>query len=168
MQRYPIQNPYDEKVLARMLTQVAMADGILADEEQDFISGFIGQKYTINQLRQLPKLIQSEFDQVSNHNIKKNLFMLAWTMALTDEDFAAEEKELLMQFAGALRLQSSEVKECRNMARAYILTNIIDGLYSTQGFSANSRARIVQLGSQMGISEADSLAIEAEYQRTHS
>ena len=75
-----------------MLVEIAMADGILAQEEEDFLSEFLDPNLgSIQQLSQRPKLTQQEFNSVSQGDVRKTMFMLSWTLALADEDFAQEE-----------------------------------------------------------------------------
>ena len=70
-----------------------------------------------------------------------------------------------MRFAGQLRISSQQVKEARNAARAYVLDQLLETMFSWGGHGNYSRQKLFDLASKLGISQQDALEIEAQFQR---
>ena len=162
----PITHSYDQKILSRMLVEVAMADGILAQEESDFLMEFLDPTLgSVQELSTRPRLTQQELDAVSKGGVRNTMFMLSWTLALADEDFAPQEKEVLMRFASQLKLQSKTVKEMRNAARGYVIDQALEAMFSWVGHDQYSRQQLFTLADKLGMSQQEALEAEAQFQR---
>ena len=100
LQRAPITHPYDKGILSRMLVQVAVSDGNLSTEEEDWLASFLDpQQGSVSNIAQRPPLSQAEVSQTSAGAVRETMLMIAWMVALCDEEFADQEKAMLQQFS---------------------------------------------------------------------
>jgi len=120
---YPLSNRFDKEVLARMMVEVASADGRMDDAEKDFIDSFLSKEIgTVDSLIHRDPLSDMECEETSV-TAKKTIYMLAWVVALVDYDISTEEKEKLYSFAKKLGLNDVETREMIKTSKYYILEN---------------------------------------------
>jgi tellurite resistance protein len=166
LQQAPIQHSYDRMVLARMLVQMAMADGHLAPEEEQWLIEFLDPSLgSIESLRTRPPLSAPEFSQVSSGPSRESMLMVVWTLAIADEDFAAQEQQLLQNFAQQLGLSSDSIQKIRNAAQYYILSQALESMFGWGGHDQYARQKLFELASKIGISQQEALMAEARFQR---
>ena len=162
----PVQHKYDQKVLARMLVEVAMADGILAQEESDWLREFLHPNLgSIETISRSPKLTRQEFNTVSKGPVRQTMFMLSWTLALADEDFDQAEKDLLVNFASQLGLSSQQIQASCHAARGYIVDQALENMFSWGGHDPYTRQKLFDLAKNIGMSQEEALTAEAQFQR---
>ena len=165
-QQHPVSHPYDLQILARMLVEVAMADGILAPEEKEWLTSLLDPRLgTIDSIARNPKLTAAELSQTSVGGVRETMLMVAWTLALCDEDFAEEERALLMEFVTGLQLSSQQVGTIQYNAQSYILEQAMEYMYSNNGGDAFARQSILQMATKLGMTQRQALEIEAKTQR---
>ena len=88
LHNHPVQNGYDQQLLARMLVSVAMADGSLAMEEMRFFENTIPANIgTVAGLSNMPPLTAAELGSISDMGVKRTMLMLCWMLAYCDEEF---------------------------------------------------------------------------------
>ena len=162
----PVQHRYDQKILARMLVEIAMADGVLAQEESDWLREFLHPSLgSIETISRSPKLTRQEFDTVSRGPVRQTMFMLAWTLALADEEFDQSEKDLLMRFASQLGLPSQQVQSACHAARGYIVDQVLENMFSWGGHDPYARQKLFNLAQKIGMTQEEALTAEAQFQR---
>jgi hypothetical protein len=72
----------------------------LAQEERDFLANFVPSDFgSIEQLAAQPPLSPVELEETSSGATRESMLMLAWTVALTDEELDANEEAILQRFA---------------------------------------------------------------------
>lgn len=169
-QQHPIVHPYDAQVLSRMLVQVSMADGHLAQAEREWLSLVLNPEHgTIDDALRHPNLSAAELGNTSQGGVRTTLLMFAWAVALCDEDLDHTEEQLLNSMASGLRLSTSEAQEAKLLAQTYILDNAIQYIYgSSQNAGSFARQQVLSLATKIGLSESQALDIEAKAKRRMS
>ena len=167
LQQAPIVHNYDKMILARMLVQMAMADGTISSEEETFLIGFLDPNLgSIESLRNRPPISGPEFSQVSQGSVRESMLLLVWTLALCDEDFAAQEQQLLQSFAQQLGLSSASIQKVRGAAHDYILSQALESMFGWGGnHDQYARQVLFELAQKIGVSQQEALMAEARFQR---
>ena len=166
LQQHPIAHQYDRMVLARMLVQMAMADGVLAPEESQFLQEFLDPNLgSLQSLSSRPPLSGAEFSQVSQGGVRESMLMLVWTLAITDEDFDPKEAQLLQSFAQQLRLTQNSIQKVRTSAQDFILCQALETMFAWGGQDQYARQKLLELASKIGVSQQEALMAEARFQR---
>ena len=165
---HPIQHSYDQKILARMLVEVALSDGVLSTEEHDWLTEFLGIQTSIESLKESPKVSSAELQQISQGGIRQSILMIVWTLALTDELFAEQEENLLRHYASGMSLSPLQIGNARQAAQIYILDQAMERIFTWGGHDTYSRQQLIVLAEKIGMSQQQAMLAEAKFQRRQS
>ena len=161
----PVSNAYDRSIMARMLVEIAGADGHIAEEERGFLMEFLDSDLgDVESLSSRPQLTSAELDETSRGAPRDTMLMLAWVLAISDEDFDAAEQERLDQFADSLGVRGSRKNEVRKMAQGYILDQALDRIFSWGGHDEHGRKELMALADRIGMERRDAAGAEARFQ----
>ncbi len=121
----PIKNRYDKEVLARLLVEVANADGTISAEEKAFMQDFLPSEFgSIDALLRKDPLSPVECSEV-DYEVRKTIYMLAWINALVDYDLDREEKSMLLEFAQLFGFNDADTRETIRIAKYYLVENAL-------------------------------------------
>lgn len=163
---HPVSHNYDRTVLARMLVEVARADGRLSNEENTWLTDFIAPDLgSVRELAARPPLSAAELGETSQGPLRQTLLMVSWTLALADERFAESEQQRLQGFAQGLRLNSSQVQAARTAAQGYVLDQVLERMFTWGGHDNTARQQLMDLAGQLGMTQQEAQVAEARYQR---
>jgi len=163
---HPLTHGYDRTVLARMLIEIARADGRLSGDESSWLNELIGPDVgSIADLSSRPPLSDAELNEASRGDARVTLLMLAWTMAIVDENFDSSEKQVLQGFARGLKLSNAQIKAARDHAQGYILDQALERMFTWGGHDAHARSELFALAQRLGMSQQEAQVAEARYQR---
>jgi tellurite resistance protein len=151
--RNPVSNNFEKDVLARMLVEVAKADGGISNDEEEFLKEFIPN---YDQITSKPLLNPIECEEVGR-NSKMTIFTTAWVIALVDLEINPLEIAKLDQFADWFGLSDKNYDEAVRMAKSYILEQ------SLSPSSSNEDA--ITAGKLLELSDEDSLRIFIRYKK---
>lgn len=122
----PIVDPHDQSVFARMLAELANADGHIAPEEQAFFSSVIPPGgASLQELLAGDPVSRIECEMVTE-GVKETIYMFAWAISLSDMDIDPIEKELLMEYADTFGFPDYRRDELVQNAKFHILEQAID------------------------------------------
>jgi tellurite resistance protein len=154
----PVSAPYDRGVLARMLTEIACADGQLAQDERGFLSSFISPEMgTVDQLAQYPRLSPAELGETTQGPGRETMLMLAWALAFTDEDLSPQEAARLGEFAHQLGVAPERAEALKQYAQVYLVDQALMSAYPGGQRDPNAHAHAMSLAARLGL---DSTAAE--------
>lgn len=163
---HPLTHGYDRTILARMLVEIARADGRLSADESSWLNEFIGPDLgSVNDLANRPPVSAAELGEVTRGDTRITLMMLAWTMAIVDEHFDRSEQTLLQQFSQGLQLSNAQIRAARDYAQGYILDQALERMFTWGGHDAHSRNELFALAERLGMSQQEAQVAEARYQR---
>jgi tellurite resistance protein len=162
----PLETNYDKQVLARMLVEVAQADGTLAPAEKDFMNEFLSPDVgSLDSLMERPPLTAAELANTSRGNVRGTLLMLTWVLALSDESFDPAEAERLKAFGQALGLTGAQATAMRQAAQAFLLDQAMERMVTWGGHDAHARKELYALADRLGMSRDEAEHAEAAWQR---
>ena len=122
----PLQNKFEEDLLARMIIQLAGADGVFEEAERSFLSEQLGlTDLSIDELflAEHP-VLAVECEEVAEAS-RPTLFLMAYMAALADNRLDDKEKELLDRYAKMLDLPEEQVSRLASTAKDHILQSIL-------------------------------------------
>ncbi|MCB9233217.1 MAG: hypothetical protein H6581_16290 [Bacteroidia bacterium] len=144
---HPIENTYDRSIFARILAELANADGHLAQEEIDFFNDSIPE--TVGSIEDLVKgdpVSRIECQEVTR-GVNQTIYMCAWIITLIDFDMDPLEQELLMEYGDLFGFTQEVVDELARKAKFYVLENSID--------PDTSRAELFELADKINLNRDD-------------
>lgn len=152
----PPSTRYDRSVTARMLTEIAVADGELGDDERGFLSGFITPDVgTVDALAGSPRLSAAELAETAQGPVRETMLMLAWAVAVTDESLAPEEEARLGELAGGLGIGDARVAELKAHAQTYVLDQALGRAYAGGRRDPEAHAEAMELARRLGIDSTE-------------
>lgn len=165
-QQFPVSHPYDLQILSRMLVEIANSDGRISREEGEWLMNMLDPNHgSIDTILSRPRLTPAELQQTSKGAVRETMLMLVWALALCDEEFAVQEKQLLQNFASSLGLSASQTRAIQKRAQMYILDNAMETMFSWGGHDNFARQNVLGLAQRIGLSQNDALEAEAQFQR---
>lgn len=163
---HPVTHNYDRVTLARMLVEIARADGRLSNDESSWLNEFIGPDLgSVADFTNRPPLSAPELNEVSRGDTRMTLLMVAWAMAIVDESFDNAEMETLKRFAQGMRLPNPQIQAARDAAQGYILDQALERMFTWGGHDAHARNELFALAARLGMSQQEAQVAEARYQR---
>ena len=161
----PVAAAYDQEVSARMLVEVARADGDLQAEESDLLQEFLDpQRHRVAELLDRPDLSSAELAEVSAGPVRRSLLTLAWLVALANDGCDAHEEQRLAQFHEALDVPLDESPTPRHLAEEYLLEATLSQALAT-GDPTTARTALRTLADTLGTDAARVESIEARFHK---
>jgi len=149
IKRNPFTKAYDKKILARMLVEMARADGTIEAAEKEFFNDFLtAETGLLKDLMRAPSISIVECEEVSKE-AKENLFMIVAAVALTDNEFADEEQLKLEEYAQMFEFPDAKYEELLRYAQDYTIETYI------KSKGAMSRDDIYAFADQIGMDRGE-------------
>ncbi|MFK7797352.1 MAG: TerB family tellurite resistance protein [Aureispira sp.] len=121
IRRQPLTKSYDKKILARMLVEMARADGTIEKSEKAFFDDFLtSETGSLRDLMRAPAISVVECEEV-NQEARENVFMIVAAVALTDNEFADEEKQKLEEYSQMFDFRDDKYEELLRYAQDYTI-----------------------------------------------
>jgi tellurite resistance protein len=125
IKRNPLKKAYDKKILARMLVEMARADGKIEAEEKAFFDDFLTEETgSMGELMRAPAISIVEIEEISEEG-RENVFMIVAAVALTDNEFADEEKLKLEEYSQMFDFTEKKHDELLRFAQDYTIEMLI-------------------------------------------
>lgn len=152
---HPITGQWERSVTARMLAEIVAADGKVEDDEREFFADFLVSKETqsLEDLLKKGKLSKLELEECKP-DARATMLMLAYAIAMTDENLAAAEQVRLAEFCKALGVSLDREELLRHWAAEKTVENVLSGCYADGEIDDDERKRIDQLAHNIGVNEA--------------
>jgi hypothetical protein len=149
-----------------MLVEVARADGKLTPTEWRFLGELIpGDTSSVDTNMELPDLSEEELDEASRGASRDTMLMLAWALALTDEDLDPEENQQLLTYAKGLKIPESRAQELRSVAARHLLDDAFQQAYPKGKLEKGLREEAFALGERIGLSRTETEAFEERFKQ---
>jgi uncharacterized membrane protein YebE (DUF533 family) len=155
-----IEQPHDRQVMARMLAEIAVADGHIADEERMLVDAFTGGDLgSIEDILRFPRLGPADLARVSTQ-LRESMLMLAYAVAYADQVLEQSEQDRLIQLAGGFGLHMEQVERASNLAREYVIDQLLDAAWADGQADEQERSRIYGVGYALGLGQQDIYTLE--------
>jgi len=165
----PVSQNYDRGVLARMLVEVAQADGNLAAEEKDFLAGFISSDLgTVDELAGKPRLSPAELAEVSSGPARETMLMIAWALACTDKELAQAEQQRLAAFTEALGVADTRAAELKRYAQRFVIDQAMEGVYPGGVVDEGAKAEVYHFAERIGLDRNEAERVEIRYRKRNN
>lgn len=150
--RAPLTLRYDQGVMARMIIEIARADGQLAQEERAMLTELIPPELgTLQEIAAKPALNPIELDEASQGPTRETMLLFAWAVALTDEELAQAESQRLAEFAQGLGLGQQQADAVKHKAQEFILSKAMERV-SYFGYDDNASREVQGVAQRIGMS----------------
>lgn len=121
IRRSPLTKAYDKKILARMLVEMANADGTIEKEEKAFFDEFLTEETgSLRDLMRAPAISMVECEEVTKE-ARENVFMIVAAVALSDNEFAEEERQKLNEYSQMFDFHPDKEEELLRYAQDYTI-----------------------------------------------
>jgi uncharacterized tellurite resistance protein B-like protein len=166
---HPLTHPYDRQVLARMLVEIARADGKVETEEQTWLTDLLSADQAgLTELARRPPLTASELGATSAGEVRASLLISAWALALVDEHFDEREQTRLQAWSEGLDLRPRQITKIREAAQSFVLDQALERMQNWGGLDAHARDQLYELAARIGMSRKEAEAAEAAFQRRYA
>ncbi|MEM6729988.1 MAG: TerB family tellurite resistance protein [Myxococcota bacterium] len=154
--RAPVENGYDESVTARMLAEVAAADGKLADEERDLLERFVNSDIgTVDDLLDRSALRTPELQEVSVGPVRETMLMMVWALAVIDERLHDSELAILARFARGLEIPPERSDALRGYAAEFAVDRALELAYPAGEKDGLQYASARSLATKLGVTRSE-------------
>lgn len=155
----PLKKSYDKKTLARMLIELARADGQMSDKERKFIDGYLSAETgTLVELMRQPALSAVELEEITKEG-KENAFMVAAALTLVDHELHANEQDRLINYGVLMGLNELKIDELINKAQNYTIETIIRESRNM------TREELYSLADKIGMSPEEAERAQVRYEK---
>ena len=138
LKNHPVSDPFEQEVLARLLVEVAAADGSISEDEKEFLQRMIPANFgTIDEIMVMDPLSDVECEEVSL-KVRETIYMLAWVISLLDMELDVRERDLLMQYGDIFGFDTNTKMKVIMAAKHYALENVITPSVSREELFANA------------------------------
>ncbi len=160
---HPVTERYDLGVMARILTEIARADGDLGDEERSFLIDFLPSDVgTVDQLVGRPPLSGVELSETSAGLHRKTMVMLGWTVAFCDDSLDPTEAQRMQEIALALQLSESDAIEAQQLAQQFVVDQAIETVHAMGG---DAREEAIALATRIGMDPTEAERAEIRFRK---
>jgi uncharacterized tellurite resistance protein B-like protein len=149
---FPVKDAHDQRVLNRVLAEVANADGHISPDEEEFFKSVMPNA-NVRDLLKADPVSQVEAQMVSN-GVKETIYLFSWAICLSDFDPNESEIRILDSLAQTFGISHSRQQELILMAKKHILEQATD--------ADTPRESLFELADQIGLDrdEAERTKIE--------
>lgn len=153
LQAVSFDKSWDKNILARMLAEIAAADGKVDDAEREFFHAFTGgEGMSLDELVAKPRLTAAELGETSA-DARGPMLLLALAVAMSDEDFAADERARIEQFAAGLGVTADALAEGERLAADYVVDQALEAAYADGTIDAAERKKVDQVAARLGVAQ---------------
>ncbi len=104
-----------------MLVEMARADGTIEKEEKAFFDDFLTDETgSLRDLMRAPAISMVECEEVTK-DARENVFMIVAAVALSDNEFAEEERQKLNEFSQMIDFHPDKEEELVRYAQDYTI-----------------------------------------------
>ncbi len=161
-----VEEESDRAVLARMLVEIARADGKVTPTEWAFLGELIpGDITSVDTAMEQPDLSDKELDAVTKGACRDTMLMLTWALALTDEDMDTDETGQLLRFAKGLRIPEDRALELRLYAQLHLLDRSLLRAYPKGKLKTKRYNEAVALAKRIGLTSEQTAEAEVDFKK---
>lgn len=117
LRKAPVRNLFEQDILARLLVEIAMADGQISKEENEFLQSILPKKIgTVQDIRAKDPISKIELEEL-NSDVRDSIYLMAWSMSLVDYDLDAGESQVLFEYGELFGLPDHRIREIAKLAK---------------------------------------------------
>ncbi len=121
IERSPIADRHDKKVFARILADLASADGTIQDEEVSFFQSLVpADAGSIHDIIASDPVSKVDCEMVKD-GVRDTIFMFAWAIVMADYEIHPNEVAMMTKYADMLGMSGNRKAELEQMAKVNML-----------------------------------------------
>jgi hypothetical protein len=121
----PVENGFEQEILARLLVELASADNKITADEREFLAGAVPPRFgTIEDLQGKGSISKIEAEELGK-GVKETIYLLGWAMALADYDVDPAETRKLLTYGELFGIPDHRKEELAMLAKSYCLEQAI-------------------------------------------
>ncbi len=126
MNRAPINNAFEQELMARFLVDIAKADGRIDKEEKDFFGQIIPKRMgNIAAFMNRDPISKIECEELSQQ-VKETIYMVGWVLAAIDFKLDAEEIKSMYEWGDMFGIDSFKKAELAKFAKSYVIESAFE------------------------------------------
>lgn len=167
LRNHPLTDKWHRNLCARMLAEVVAADGKVTHAEREFFKACLSTETgTLDDLLQSGRVSKMELEE-SRPATRATMLMLAYAMAMSDEQLDPREQNILARLAKGLGVALDREEQIRHWACEKVVENMLAGCYADDELDNAERDRIGKLAHGIGINEALVAKIDVRVRKRH-
>lgn len=121
IERNPIADRHDRKVFARILADLASADGIIQEEEVNFFQSLVPvDAGSIHDIIASEPVSKVDCEMVKD-GVRDTIYMFSWAIVMVDYEIHPKEVEMMGRYADMLGISDAKRAELQGFARVHML-----------------------------------------------
>ncbi len=121
IERSPIVDRHDKKVFARILADLASADGVIQDEEVEFFQSIVPvDAGSIHDIIASDPVSKVDCEMVKD-GVRDTIYMFAWAIVMVDYEIHPKEVEMMGKYADMLGMTGTRKAELEQTAKVHML-----------------------------------------------
>lgn len=162
----PIEQAYDKGVMARMLVEIASVDGTVADEEKTLLAELIPAELgSVDQLAARPKLSPVELSECATGASRDTLLMLAWSVALADDELGEAEAKRIDELTQGLEISTNRAAELKHAAQLQVFEAALPSAYPGGKRDEEAWKAVSELATAIGLEATDAERADIRYRK---
>lgn len=126
IERSPIVDRHDKKVFARILADLASADGVIQDEEVEFFQGLVPTDAgSIHDIIASDAVSKVDCEMVKD-GVRDTIYMFSWAIIMADYEIHPMEVEMITKYADMLGVSGGRKTELETFAKVHMLEAAIN------------------------------------------
>ncbi|MCA8921057.1 MAG: TerB family tellurite resistance protein [Planctomycetes bacterium] len=156
----PVSDPEDQHVLARVLAELARADGHVDTEEWAFLAEFVlAETGSIYAIMDEPPLTAEELQQVTPE-VRESVLMIGWALVLADSELRESETRLLSEWAEGFGIPPERQDRLRRDAARFVLAQHLSAAYPKGVLDPAIRDDAVKHARDLGLDDEEIAQVE--------
>ncbi|MEQ8280884.1 MAG: hypothetical protein RMA76_35915 [Deltaproteobacteria bacterium] len=164
----PVTEKFDRGVLARLLVEIAAADGKVDDDERAFLENFVTPDVgTVDALLTRGALSGADLGETAQGASRETMIMLAWAVAFADEELEMSETRRIVDAAQHLGVGGDRVDTLKHEAQLHLYDQALGNVYASGSQDTRAKADADAFAGRIGMSAEDIERADARYRRRH-
>lgn len=121
LDRSPIIDRHDKKVFARIMADLASADGVIQDEEVEFFQSLVpADAGSIHDIIASDPVSKVDCEMVKD-GVRDTIYMFAWAIVMVDYEIHPKEVEMMVKYADMLGMSGDRKAQLEQNAKVHML-----------------------------------------------
>ncbi len=159
---HPVTADYDRRMLARILATIVGAEGGTTEDERAMFAA-LAPGTDLNALIAQWAPAVTELEATQPGAVRETMVLLAWAVAVTDEQLSPRETELLDWYPAALGVAPARAAELRAIALRHVVEQTVAELARDGLDAAAVRAEVEPLGERIGLGAGEAASVTKDY-----
>ncbi|MBK9449528.1 MAG: TerB family tellurite resistance protein [Bacteroidetes bacterium] len=122
----PIVDRHDRKVFARILADLASADGVIQDEEVEFFQSLVPTDAgSIHDIIASEPVSKVDCEMVKD-GVRDTIYIFSWAIVMADYEIHAKELEMMAKYGDMLGISASRKTELEHNAKIHMLEQALN------------------------------------------